>query len=272
MTFKESYLIPKHLYETLQHNALNKEPDDVVVKKKDYAYRFKLSATPQAAQNNPFEPILSSIVDDAKRNLAFKILQFIQTRGGGSVKWGGDNIMILNGTRTVALNASDVVRKLVGEIEDPQYLAYPVYQQLQRLNAPEYLLRFYPAIQHDTNWLPFRTSSTDYFDFKSIPGFEEYAVSRGSDSPASDVSDPADLDRTSEGEKEPHAVGQTPDRHTPDKEDLVGQSQTVEEPHPVKEKPRGRPRGRPKTRGRRMVTRSTNRRDTRSKTTWANYP
>ena len=42
MSFEESYLIPKSLYERLQNQKPATDPDDVAIKKRDYAYRFRL--------------------------------------------------------------------------------------------------------------------------------------------------------------------------------------------------------------------------------------
>ena len=152
MSFEESYLIPKSLYERLQNQKPATDPDDVAIKKRDYAYRFRLKKLPLTQLQYPSALILDAFDDDAKRNLAQQILHFIQTHGGGTIKWGDDYVLIVNGTRMEELDAREVMRQIVGEVEDPNQLARPVYDQLQDLGAPDYLLRFY----HDKfQWDPY---------------------------------------------------------------------------------------------------------------------
>ena len=141
MSFEESYLIPKSLYEKLQKPA--PEPSDVTLKKKYFAVRFQLQKLPRTQLQNPPDLILDAIEDEAKRSLAKQILNFIQTHGGGTIKWGEDLVLTINGFRMEELDAREVIRQLVGEIADFNQQAYPVYEQLKLLGAPEHLLRFY---------------------------------------------------------------------------------------------------------------------------------
>ena len=172
MNFEESYLIPKTLYEKLRHNETDTTPpDDVAIKQKDYAYRFKLGKSHLNLQEeNPSALILDSINDSSKRLLAAQILHFIHSRGGGSIKWGEDYIMIIDGTRYEELDAREVFRRIVGEIEDPAQTAYPVYIQLKKLQAPYYFLRFYDELNNqDDQWFSFDKKEKTYPEDIDLP-------------------------------------------------------------------------------------------------------
>lgn len=145
MAFKESYLVPKSEYERLTKVQLIDEPADVQLKKLDHAYRFqtKVTTIPPTLGQERKEHVLEAIKDDSKRMLATKILKFIRKKGGGTIKWDENFKLMVDDFKLSWLDARDAFRYLVGEIEDRDFVAYPLYEKLVELKAPSYMIAFY---------------------------------------------------------------------------------------------------------------------------------
>ena len=158
MAFKQSYLVPKHLYEILCNptQISSKEPPDVRMKKLDHAYRFQMEVEDEEEHPKKIilkpdkdtlshrkDIILKAVKDDSKRYLASQILKFFHEKGGGSVKFEDDFKVAVDGERIPGLDARDALRYLVGEIEDSDLKAFPLYQKLKTLKARDHLSRFY---------------------------------------------------------------------------------------------------------------------------------
>jgi len=142
MGFKECYLVPKELYEK-QHL-----PADVRLKQWDYKKRFQSSVnTPTPSEDSKLEQqmqsILGGIPDVLRRNLASQILTFIVTKGGSSIRWTDDFVVLLDNQRLYNLDIREALRHLVGVSPDIRRETYPIYERLLALGIKPNLLMFY---------------------------------------------------------------------------------------------------------------------------------
>lgn len=159
-TFRECYLVPKAVYNSLGRKP-SKVPADVKIKQLDYEERFKnltetKSSSPikrvEVTKEEQVKTILESIKDDSKRNMASQIINFITSRGAGTITWTDNYTVKIDGERVFNLDIRDALRHLVGETPDPQGVTWPLYQRLRDLGAHPSLLIFYDSSLDEEDW------------------------------------------------------------------------------------------------------------------------
>lgn len=148
MAFSESYLIPKTTFEKLKRWR-QKIPPDVELKMLDHRTRFALPTTKKEPPNSQMKTILDSVKEPAKKVLAKKILNFISTRAGGSIRWEDDYKIIIDGEKNYHLDIRDAILDLVGETADTNGKTLGLYQKLKQLKTPFHYLQFYDVAQEE---------------------------------------------------------------------------------------------------------------------------
>jgi hypothetical protein len=173
--FRECYLIPKQTYDAVvRDQPAHKEhlPDDIQMKLNDFRQRYNFDENKKdkgkiRSTHEEHTEILESVRDSGKREIAKKILDFIQTRTGGTINWDPHFNVILDGQILFGVDIRDVVRVLVGDIRDFDHRARPVFQKLEELRIHPSLLLFYdrgekpwvPVLPQDVGWSSLRGSS-----------------------------------------------------------------------------------------------------------------
>lgn len=166
MNFKESYLVPKAIYEKMtggSPDTANKMPDkednipgDVRMRLFDYNNKFP-KTYPQSKIFSPANPritflektlddadeLVSSIRNTSRKNLAKEIVTFIDRRGGGVIGWTKNFDLVLDNQRQNGSDIRDILAYTVGEIEDFGQRALPFISKLKEVDAPPYFFMFY---------------------------------------------------------------------------------------------------------------------------------
>ena len=163
-SFKECYLVPKALYESLSKGKTLKEktmvknsksnlpsntnydtPADVKTKYYDYDNKFPTQSAPNPKSHRyslEYE-LLGNLHSIGKKNVAKDIVNFIISRTGGTIEWNDDFKLEVDGETLFDLDLRDVLAFIVGEQEDYYGKAIPIITKLQELNAPSYFFMFY---------------------------------------------------------------------------------------------------------------------------------
>ena len=159
MAFKECYLVPKVLYETMSkgnssknskssffsHKGSFSTPADVKTKYFDYNEKFpsQSSPNPKSFRYSLENEILGNIHSIGKKKLAKNIVDFIISKTGGTIEWNNDFKLEVDGVTLFDLDIRDVLSFIVGAQEDYHGKAIPIIKKLQELNAPSYFFMFY---------------------------------------------------------------------------------------------------------------------------------
>lgn len=168
MNFKESYLVPKTIYEKMAtpchdvsetgkiDNKADKIPADVRMKLYDYNKKFPKKYPPNKIfppANLPSnheekgvdvaEELVSSIKNTSRKNLANEIISFIKRRGGGEIGWTNNFDLVLNDRRHFGVDIRDMLAFTVGEIEDSSERARAFIHKLREIQAPPHFFMFY---------------------------------------------------------------------------------------------------------------------------------
>ena len=128
MSFKESYLIPKDLYHSLNPDFTQptKKED---LKMKDFKHRFKQHSKKNGSNSKLAEGILNNlqesqprkrglldaISDPYRRALAGEILQFINNNAKDVITFKNDFSVQIDGETIPGLDARDALAHLVGQ-------------------------------------------------------------------------------------------------------------------------------------------------------------
>lgn len=201
MNFKESYLIPKSLYEALKddktlatsHTRSNL-PADIQVKLMDYQNRFQTQVplepkTERRFNNADVQEILEGVQDVSRRSLARDLLHFIKAETGGAVTWDDNFKVVLQDETLFDTDIRDCIRMIVGEIPVAGAGIRKVLSYLKAFDIPSRMLmyinpRLIPKIEPQS----LSEGEQDYYE---MPQYEEGAASRSPspDSPSDSSSD-----------------------------------------------------------------------------------
>lgn len=163
MNFKESYLIPKNLYdkqmqksdvESFKERISNKDnlttesnlPSDVKLKLWDFHQRYNVAPSQSIEdginkKERQMGEILKSVNHTSKRIMAKDILDFIIHKTGGVVDWDDKFNLILNGRVYYNIDIRDCIRIMVGDLpnEDENKIRGLLFY-LREFNIPSNLL------------------------------------------------------------------------------------------------------------------------------------
>lgn len=162
MTFKESYLIPKELYEKLLNSKKNDLlapigvdlPADVKVRMMDFHERFKENPTIRddkhdkrkersSGTHEQIEQILGSVNNQSKLPLASEIIEFIRNKMGGTVTWDRNYNLVLNGTTFYGVDIRDCLRVLLGDLPVSTVPVDDLVKYLRAFDIDERMLMYY---------------------------------------------------------------------------------------------------------------------------------
>ena len=175
MSFKESYLIPKDLYHSLNPDftqSTKKEDFTQSTKKedlkiKDFKHRFKPHSKKIGGSNsklaeeilNYFQAsqprklgLLDAISDPYRRALAGEILQFINNNAKDVITIKKDLSVQIDGETIPGLDARDALAHLVGQLETHKQTSYKLYDRLLELGIKPHLLKYFVNTDFQAGW------------------------------------------------------------------------------------------------------------------------